>query len=223
MQLRSLSKQLPDFLPRKHQRRGRQAAQFNPRVFLDHATERQHEQARRIRTGKPAPTGYLHVTDERTERQHQMMLQIHPAGRPGRTSRRADDQAQHAVAPAAHQLLIAFGEQEIDFVDARRIEFEQIGQPVLFAGLHEGQARATGDLGLHRCLPQLLDEPRMQGRPPAAVVAVQQIVLKIDREKLRRAVQLVAVRATQRELVAATAGPQRALLPTGEIEEAWLP
>ena len=90
-----------------------QAAQLDLGVLLDHLLQRQHEQARGVGARQAAPAGNLHVANERAERQHLVVLQVEPAIGPARAARRADHQPQHAVAPAAHRPLVAFGEAGI--------------------------------------------------------------------------------------------------------------
>ncbi len=129
--------QAGDFAAIKRQRQRLQPAQFDLGVLVHHLLQRQHEQPRRIATGQPAPVGNLHVADEGAEGQHTVILQIQPAIRPRRAARAADDQAQHAVAPAAHRLRTALGEQVIHGEDAGRIQLQQRRRALLRLGLQQ--------------------------------------------------------------------------------------
>ncbi|MNY14873.1 hypothetical protein D3C86_1480620 [compost metagenome] len=110
-----------DFVARQVQRHRGQAAQFGLGVFVDHLSQRQDKQARRVFTHQAVPARQLYITDEGAVGQHQMLIQIQPAIRPAWTARCADYQAQHAVAPAADPVLIGLGQQIVNGVDPFRI------------------------------------------------------------------------------------------------------
>ncbi|MCY1530500.1 hypothetical protein D9M68_656890 [compost metagenome] len=69
-----------------------------------------------------------------------MLVEIQPALRPARPAGRADDQAQHAVAPAAGPGLVGFGEQVIDLVDTFGVKFTQRLTGEIAAGIQVGVA-----------------------------------------------------------------------------------
>ncbi|MNV50804.1 hypothetical protein D3C71_1428310 [compost metagenome] len=146
-----------------------------------------------------------------------MMGKIHPARRPAWSSRRADHQPQHAVAPAAHQLVIAFGEQVVDAVNPRRIQLEQRRSARVLFGLHQRQTGVAVDRVHDR--PQVVGEPRGDGRSTAGVIRIEQQVLGVDRQELGRAGTLVIIGAAPAEGVGGAAESPRASLPAGQVPQ----
>ena len=189
VQLRGALQEAGDLGAFQLQRDRLQAAQLDLGVLLDHLLERQHEQARRVRTRQAAPAGDLHVVDERAERQHAVIGEVEPAIGPARAARRADHEAQHAVTPAAHRPLIAFGQQVVDCVDAIGVELQKWRLVFVADGPQHHEARRA--VGRRRTAPEVRGEKAVQVRPAAAVGRIEQKVLEVHGDEFGRARELV--------------------------------
>ncbi|MNP05368.1 hypothetical protein D3C76_973170 [compost metagenome] len=146
MHFGSLTHQVLDLFAVEPQRDRRQAAQFGLGVLVDDLAQRQDEQPRRISADQAIPAGQLHVIDERAVRQHQVLVEVQATVRATWAARLADDQAQHAVAPAADPVLIGLGQQIVDFIDPFRVDFAQRLAGEITSGIEERQAFGAGVL-----------------------------------------------------------------------------
>ncbi len=145
------------------------------------------------------------------------MGQIQPARRPARTSRRADHQPQHAVAPAAHQLVVALGQQVVHRIYPLRIQLQQRGFAGDITRLHQRHARVACGL---RPGSKVICKPRRQRRAATREPGVEQVMLGIHRQVFGRAVALVRVGAAFGERVVTTPPTPRVLLPAGQVTPA---
>ncbi|MCY1284706.1 hypothetical protein D9M70_336210 [compost metagenome] len=218
--LRGALDQFGDFRAAQPERDRGEAAQFDLGVFLDHLRQRQDEQPRRVGAGQAVPAGQLQVADEGAVGQHQVAVEVQPAGRPARAARGADDDAQHGVAPARDQLVVGLGEQVVDLVDALRVELAQWLAGEVAAGVEVGVARWA--VGALRALAEAFGVEPVERRAAAGVARVEEEVLHVHRDEFARVAQLVGVRAAQDEAVVrlALAVLAGVLRPAGEVEQA---
>ncbi len=150
-----------------------------------------------------------------------MLVQIQPTIRAARAARRADHQAQHAVAPAADQVLVGFGQQVVDFVDPFRVDVAQGRLGEVVAGVEEGVGLGAGVLRGRRPAKVFLVIAEQRGAA-AGVARVEEEILHVDRDELQRAAGFVEVRAARDlavVLLALTAAAD-VLRPAGEVEQA---
>ncbi|MNM85929.1 hypothetical protein D3C81_980700 [compost metagenome] len=215
-----LTHQVLDLVAVEPQGHRRQAAQFGLGVLVDHLAQRQHEQARGVGTDQAVPAGKLHIVDEGAVRQHQALVEVQAAVRPAWAARLADHQAQHAVAPAADQVLVGFGQQVVHLIDPLGVDFAQRLAGEVAAGIDERQA--LGAAVLLRCPAEVFAQVLVQRRTAAAVARVEEEVLHVDRDVLLGAAQFIAVGAAHELAVVllALAASAHVLLPAGQVEQA---
>ncbi|MCY1400224.1 hypothetical protein D9M71_153000 [compost metagenome] len=149
-----------------------------------------------------------------------MLVQVQAAIRAARPSGRADHQAQHAVAPAADQVLIGLSQQVIDFVHPFRVDLAQGFLAKIVTGIEERYGLWAGfAMGGHPA--EVFLEIVKQGRAAAAVTWIEQEVLHVDRDELLGAAEFVGVRAAidLAVVLLALATPADVLGPAGQVKE----
>ena len=200
-----------------------QAAQFGLGVFVDHLGQRQDEQARRVFTDQAIPTRQLNVADEGAVGQYQVLIQVQSTIRPARSAWCTDHQPQHAMAPAAHPVLVGLRQQIVDGVDPLRIDLPQGCFGEVVTGIQEGEGFAASTLGIGGPA-EVLFVVAVQRRAATGIARVKEEILHVDRDELLGAAGLVNVRTAGDLAVVlfAFATTADVLLPSGEVEQAWV-
>src|SRR3989338_648009 len=149
-----------------------------------------------------------------------MLLQIQPAIRPTRSTRRTNHQSQHAVAPSAGQCIVGFGQQVIDLVNPLRIDSAQRLAGKVAPGIQVSQTFGAGLLISRRPGEMRAQVTRQRG-PATGVAGVEEEVLNVDGEKLARVAQLIAIRAARDLMIVllARTTPPDLLRPASQIEQ----
>lgn len=150
-----------------------------------------------------------------------MLIEIEPAVRATWTARRADHQAQHAVAPAADPILVGLGQQVVDGVDPFRIDLPQRLLGEIVAGIEKREGLAASVLGWRRPAKVFL-VIAIQRRATAGVARVEEEILHVDRNELLGTGDLVQIRAAgDLPIVLFTlTTPADVLLPAGKVKQA---
>ncbi|MNZ58750.1 hypothetical protein D3C78_767660 [compost metagenome] len=149
-----------------------------------------------------------------------MLVEVEPAVRAARASGGADDQTQHAVAPAADPVLVGFGQQVVHGVHALRVDFAQWCLGKIITGVEKRQRLRAGRM--FRRPIEVLFQIALQCWPPAGEARVKEEILHVDRDELLRAAQLITVGAASYLTVMLFALPSPAdiLRPAGQVEQA---
>ncbi|MCY1356898.1 hypothetical protein D9M69_433640 [compost metagenome] len=149
-----------------------------------------------------------------------MLVQIQSAIRSAWSAWRADHQAQHAVTPAAEQVLVGLGQQIVNGIDSLRIDLAQRCLGEVAAGIEEREGLATGVFGGRRPAEMLLVVAIQRGTA-AGVARVEEEILHVDRDELLWTAGLVDVRAAGNLAIVLFAFTATAyvLLPAGEVEQ----
>ncbi|MNM80848.1 hypothetical protein D3C81_928300 [compost metagenome] len=206
---------------RQVQGHGGQAAQFGLGIFVDDLGQRQDKQPRRVFTDQAIPARQLYVADEGAIRQHQVLVQVQSAIRTTGAARRADHQTQHAVAPAAEQVLVSLGQQIVNGIDPLRIDLPQRCLGEIVAGIEERDGFAAGVTGGGRPA-EMLFVVAIQCGTAAGVARVKEEILHVDRDEFLGAAGLVDIRTAGNLAIVLFAFTPTAyvLLPAGQVEQA---
>ena len=129
-----------------------------------------------------------------------MLVQIKQAIWPARATRRTHHQAQHAVPPAARPVIVGLGQQIMHGIDTLRVKPANHGLIRPGRGIQIGVFVLTGG-SRRRPATEVRAEVGVQRRATTGVVRIEQKVLGVDRDKLGRAVQLVAIRRAQHLII----------------------
>jgi len=150
-----------------------------------------------------------------------MLVQVQPAIWSAGTARCADHQAQHAVAPAADQVLVGFGQQIVNFIDPLRVHVAQRRLCKVVARIEERVGLGAGIL-FRRCPAEVLLVIAEQCGASAGVAWIEEEVLHVDRDELQRAAGFVDVWAAHDLAVVllALTAPADILRPAGEVQQA---
>ncbi|MNE13027.1 hypothetical protein D3C80_1058530 [compost metagenome] len=149
-----------------------------------------------------------------------MLVEVEPTVRPARAPGGADDQAQHAVAPAADQVLVGFSEQVVHGIYALWIDLAQGRFGEVVTRVQKGQRLRAGRVlrsPIEMCLQVVL-----QCGSTAGEARVKEEVLHVDRDELLRAAQFITVGAARHLVVMLLALPSPAdvLRPACQVEQA---
>ncbi|MNI28713.1 hypothetical protein D3C73_825050 [compost metagenome] len=150
-----------------------------------------------------------------------MLVQVEPAIRATRAPRCTNHQAQHAVAPTAHPVLVGLGQQIVNGVHPLRVDLPQGLLGEIVAGIEEREGPTAGVLG-GGCPAEVVLVIAVERRAATGVARIEQEVLHVDRDEFLGAARLVDVRtagdlAVVLFTLAATADVLR---PTREVKQA---
>ena len=127
------------------------------------------------------------------------------------------------MAPAAHPVLVGLRQQIVDGVDPLRIDLPQGCFGEVVTGIQEREGFAASILGGGRPA-EVLFVVAVQRWAATGIARVKEEVLHVDRDELQGAGCLVNIRAAGDLAVVlfAFATTADVLLPSGEVEQAWV-